>query len=179
MLASRSMFQHSGPAEKIVSALVFSKTRIMAFLVQRAVYEQGLLKPWRSMLCQQRPICYRYYTAVQSTRDLGRFFMAKVKGVPYKTDHACDIINEVLLIFLCVWCVVCACGCVCFDQINVGVPVRALVREADDLLWLTSLYHDERAMVGVQVSYKPLGARCVGPNKASKHLLKVLTCRCA
>lgn len=45
------------------------------------------------------------------------------------------------------------------SQINVGVPVRALVREADDLLWLTSLYHDEKAMVEVQVSYKPLGAR--------------------
>ncbi len=44
-------------------------------------------------------------------------------------------------------------------QINVGVPVRALVQEADDLLWLTSLYHDERALVGVRVSYKPLGAR--------------------
>ncbi|CAM9973532.1 unnamed protein product, partial [Ectocarpus fasciculatus] len=46
-----------------------------------------------------------------------------------------------------------------FLQVHVGVPVRALVGEADDLLWLTSLYHDERAMVGVQVSYKPLGAR--------------------
>ncbi|CAB1114740.1 unnamed protein product [Ectocarpus sp. CCAP 1310/34] len=46
-----------------------------------------------------------------------------------------------------------------FLQIHVGVPVRALVGEADDLLWLTSLYHDERSMVGVQVSYKPLGAR--------------------
>ena len=45
-------------------------------------------------------------------------------------------------------------------QINVGVPVRALVTEADDLLWLASLYHDEKAMVGVRVSYKPLGPRC-------------------
>ncbi|CAM9150081.1 unnamed protein product [Laminaria digitata] len=44
-------------------------------------------------------------------------------------------------------------------QINVGVPVRALVTEADDLLWLASLYHDEKAMVGVRVSYKPLGPR--------------------
>eukprot|EP00752_Nemacystus_decipiens_P014937 g13296.t2 len=44
-------------------------------------------------------------------------------------------------------------------KINVGVPVQALVREADDLLWLTSLYHDEKAMVEVEVSYKPLGAR--------------------
>lgn len=44
-------------------------------------------------------------------------------------------------------------------QINVGVPMRYLVREADDLLWLASLYHDEKAMVEVQVSYQPLGPR--------------------
>lgn len=36
----------------------------------------------------------------------------------------------------------------------------ALVTEADDLLWLASLYHNEKAMVGVRVSYKPLGPRC-------------------
>lgn len=51
-----------------------------------------------------------------------------------------------------------ACRPVCY-QINVGVPVGCLAREADDLLWLTSLYHDEKAMVDVQVSYQPLGPR--------------------
>ena len=44
-------------------------------------------------------------------------------------------------------------------QINIGVPVRLLVREADDLLWLTSLYHDEKTMANVRVSYQPLGPR--------------------